>query len=269
MSISASQIAPLLKGTYTDRASAWAVVERVLVPGFGQGLTRLWRPGLESSRQDFALEVMADLGERVIKNLGIPSPRGEPPSDYTAWLRTVLVNAARDKLRSAAKAEERTRKRHVELDETRTPAPPEAPGTQQPSDATRAQALAELAARSPLYVLALYCWTDPSLITPPLLEAATRVSRGHSESGTGLVRPVDETLRLLKSHRAQLESGVERNRSAQELVAWILRSDDPSFDSWVTDRARVKAAREAIAKWNQRARTTLKEAGTNTAAEEA
>lgn len=238
----------------------WAVIEHVLLPTFARGLTYLWIPEIECARRDFGSHVLIAFAEKVIAKSGISGPTGEEPTDYTPWLRTVLMNQARDLRDAAIAAAKRTAPRRLAEpgDYPAGEVTPE-PTRLQPSDERGDRALAGLAESSPLYVLGLYCWTDPSRIDRGLLEAAAKVTRGRLENHTGLVRSADETLQLLARHRAELAAGVARNRAAQVLMAWILRSDEPSFTTWASDPGRVKAARETLTKWNQRARVQLRE----------
>lgn len=250
--IIADQIAPLLRGTYTDPQAARWVFQRILLPRFRPCLEKLWRPDVGGDRASFALDVLADLWARVVEKAGLTPPSGEVPRDWTRWLAKVVHNAGRDRLRASRR--DADRRREVEFDEakTRPPCPVE---TASPEGGR--EALHRLRERSPLYALGLFCWTDPGLIDRALLDAASRQTRGRSAEETGLVRDVDEALTLLGTHRRALSNGLERNAEAQTLAGWILRSSDPDFSSWCSDPRRVKQARETLSKWNRRGRQAL------------
>lgn len=257
MPITADQIAPLLAGSYRNREAVWAVVERLLLPTFGQGLARIWVQGMEGSPKDLALQALADFAKRVIEKAGIKPPDGEMPADLTPWLRTVLMNQARDLRRAALREDAKRQKQRVELDEGRVEAPTVQSSELEPPRKPDAR-LRALEKRSPLYVLGLYCWHAPAGIDRPLLEAASKATRARAGQRAGLVRAPEETLALLRRHRERLAKGIAGDGEAQKLMAWILRSDHPDFEAWARNNAQVLSATETIIKWNTRAAEVLR-----------
>jgi hypothetical protein len=264
MPISESQIAPLLQGTYAGHKAAGCVVTALVLKSCGASIAKLWHPVVGTDRSSFVLDTLGVLYEKVTKEGGLTRPAGAPPADYTPWITTVVLNSARDLIRRARRAADR-QERHTELDEVRhadSPHPND-PTESGPSDSAsvaekRLEAFERLRAHSPLYVVGLACWINPQWLTREMLEAATRVTRGHQSTDKGLVRPVDEVLVLLKQHRHDLSNGLERNRHAQVIAAWILRSDEANFVSWSRDARKVNAGRETLSKWYRRAREKLK-----------
>lgn len=261
MGIGFDQISPLLKGSYRDQDAAWKVLESTILLTFGPPLAKLWSPEVCPKRSDFPVLVLAKLGERVIHDEGLTAPDGDAPADYTAWLRVVVLNCARDILRASRNAQ----RREVPV-ETHHQAPsPEAAGPALETDEsglssspTAMVALKRLRKSSPLRLLGFYCRHNPSLIDRELLEACATTGRNKPGTEPGLVRPVEEVLTLLDRHRAELESGAARSTALRRL-AWILRSKEASFDTWAQDTTRVERDKNTISRWHSHAKKFLSE----------
>ena len=258
MGIGFDQISPLLKGSYRDRNAVWKVLEQVVLPILGPPLVRLWSPRVGVERADFPGLVLKTLGERIILKEGLTPPKGDPPSDYTAWLRVVLCNCARDLLRAAPTPEVPLEPDH--------PSPAEDPPLDAPdpeedglsTSPTAKVALARLRKSSPLRLLALYCRNHPALIDRPLLEACAATGRNKPGTVPGLARPVEKVLELLRHHRKELANGT-KDPSALKRFAWILRSDEARFETWAEDEARVARDKNTLSKWHTHAKKFLED----------
>lgn len=267
MPITADQIAPLMRETYTDADAAWDAIVRVVRP-LAEPVRRLCPRGASTAPEEFVDDVITNFTVKVIEHRGLEV---DARPDYTPWLRTSLLNQARDLARPLLRA----LARHVDHDPEREigEASPPPDSAEDAAEALRdpgvAQRLARLEREQPLRAVGLYAAVAPSRLVRSLLEHAKATPpRGRKGAVTGLARTVDATLWLLAAHRRALAGGFERDLAAKDRFAWILRSDVDDFERWARDRKAVVAARETLGTWKDRAEATLDEWRTGRASKE-
>ena len=271
--ITAEELAPLLRGSWTCPSDAWRALERCSALVKRVVAVQYYKHGRHcrvlEDQGDLLTYTVCDLIEKAGKKQGLSLPSGWGQPDLSGWLASVVRRQAIDVLRRLGRQEREGLTAKGDIDTagaamlgntvaTVVPPPGEQLDIQRAHDAIRA--LIERGDVPPVQALAWVLLSRPRLLSREWVDRACGLAhQGRIGTHRGLAREPDKTWALLCDWlpRHALDT---RSRASRRELAWILRADDSrSPERWrTTEPDETCKALDTLRKWENRFRPLVR-----------